>query len=110
MIDKFEFKDATATVKTKGKIQVNEFDAHLTIVKQAFKLLLAEPDEKTISLGPYFLGYLPFHLEILRSDDAFADMAASDKRDIGKGVFSLFVDGEVMENYMDRCGYDVIVS
>jgi hypothetical protein len=108
MIDKFEFRDATAIVQTKRKILVNEFDAHLTIVKRSFEFLLAEPDEKTIGLGAYILGYLPFHLSFLRNDPAFVDMSITDKREIGRGVFSLLVDGDVLEKYWDRCGYGYV--
>jgi hypothetical protein len=106
MIDKFRFDDSAAITKTKGRIQVNEFDAHLTIVKQSLKLLLSDLDEKTQALGFYALGSLPFHLNFLREDPRLNDMAAADKREVGKGVFSLLVDGEYLEKFWDQCGYD----
>lgn len=102
MIDKFRFDDsAAATSVSKGIIQVNEFDAHLAIVKQTFKLLLNEPDEKTKSLAYYMLKRLPLHLEFLTGATGANEIGSADKREIGKGVFTLFVDGDIIETYWD---------
>lgn len=66
MLDQLRFDDSAAMIQSKGTIRVNEFDAHLEITKQLFKLLLADPDEKTEKLGRYALPALPSHLDFLR--------------------------------------------
>ena len=99
MIDKFEFDESAATTKIKSTIAVNEFDANLAIVKQCFALLMADPNENTDALTLFSLTALPTHLDFLREDPGLKSMHATDKREIGKGVFSLLVDGEIIERH-----------
>lgn len=106
MLNKFEFNDSAATIKTKGTIAVNEFDANLVIIKQTLNLLLADPDENTRALGFYAMSAPALHLSTLRDDEAMNDMSPADKREIGKGVFSLLVDGEVLEKHWNQCAYE----
>jgi hypothetical protein len=102
MIDKFNFDSATAAIVSKPSIEVNEFDAHLTIVKESLKVLLVEPDEKTKSLAPYMLEYLPDHLDSLMEASNTNELTATEKGKIGSGVYDLFADEEILERYSDH--------
>ena len=102
MIDKFNFDSATASIVSKPSIEVNEFDAHLIIVKRSLEVLLAEPDEKTKSLAPYMLEYLPDHLDSLMEASIPNELTAAEKGKIGSGVYDLFADEEILERYGDH--------
>ena len=99
MIEKFVFDNSAALTTFKGKIQVNEFDAHLVIVKQAFKMFSLEPDDRTSALTQYLLDRLPDHLDKLHDASGMDELMPSEKREIGKGVFNLVADGEVIEKF-----------
>ena len=103
MKDEFEFNELATSTESKSKIQVNEFDAHLSIVKQSLTLLLANPNEKTKPLAPYLLEYLPMHLDYLRKAKEFDGIGSEDKMKIGNGIFTLFVDADVSERHWESC-------
>jgi hypothetical protein len=100
----FAFNDLAATTRIKDSIGVNAFDAHLSIVEQSFKLILHNPDDMTKSAASYMLGYLPEHLRFLREAPEFHELRDADKREIGNGVFSLIVKGDIFKTYWDSCG------
>ena len=103
MKDEFEFNEVATSTESKSNIQVNEFDAHLIIVKQSLNLLLADPDEKTKLLAPYLLRYLPKHLLFLSMAQEFHDIGSEDKIRIWNGISALLVDGDVFEKHWDSC-------
>ncbi|KAM6485833.1 hypothetical protein HDV62DRAFT_403210 [Trichoderma sp. SZMC 28011] len=102
MVEKFEFEPISGPTRSAAReIQVNEYDAHLAIVKQSLRFLTSPPDERTKPLGPYIVRSLHRHLETLNQAIGYDEILASDKRDIGDGLFALFVSGDVIEKHWD---------
>lgn len=102
MVDKFDFEPiAGPTNPAAREIQVNEYDAHLAIVKHALHLLASPPDDRTKPIGSYLVRELPHHLERLNEADGYDEILASDKKDIGDGLFALFVSGDVIERHWE---------
>lgn len=98
-IDKFEFDNSAAMIKTKGTIEVNEFDSHHKLAKQCFSILNSDANELTEALGYYSLCYLPTHLMELRRPDMIKNMTPMEKSAIGKSVFDLLADGNVLKTH-----------
>lgn len=99
VMDKFEFNESAAATTIKDTIRVNEFDAHLWMIKQSLKLLSAEPEERTTALAKYVLGYLPNHLDALREHPKFIDLEEEEKGEIGHGVYLFIGDGDILEKF-----------
>lgn len=100
MVEKFEFEPISGpTLSAAREIQVNEYDAHLAIVKQGLRFLTSPPDERTKLIGPYIIRTLHRHLEHLNQAIGYDEILASDKKDIGDGLFALFVSGDVIEKH-----------
>lgn len=106
MVDKFEF-DPISTQKSHvaREIQVNMYDAHLAIVKHALRYLTSAPDVRTKPIGDYLARKLPAHLDKLSQADGYDEILSSDKKEIGDGLFSLFVSGEVIERHWESLKY-----
>jgi hypothetical protein len=105
-LDSFDFRaDGTATSETpKSSIMVNKVDAHLSIVKSAIALLRAPPSEKTEAIGEYLIRRMPTHLEVVRSATGFDEVGYDDKKTIGKFVFDLFDDPDIIQRHRSVCG------
>jgi hypothetical protein len=101
--DNFGFQQLAELQSLKRNIQVNEFDAHFTIVRRTFEFLANPPDDKTKALGPYLLDFLPQHLQGLQKATGLDELTPSEKREIGDGLFNLFVSGEVIKRHWDSC-------
>jgi hypothetical protein len=104
VIKKFAFNESAAATTSKGTIRVNEFDAHLWIIKQSLKLLSAQPEERTRPLAKYVLEYFPAHLEALRDHQEFKNLEDEEKREIGQGVYSFIGDGDILEKFWGAYG------
>ncbi|KAL7932962.1 hypothetical protein V8C35DRAFT_305925 [Trichoderma chlorosporum] len=100
MVDKFEFEPISNPTRSVAReIQVNEYDAHLVIVKQSLRFLTSPLDERTKPLGSYIVNALHSHLERLNTAIGYDEILASDKKDIGDGLFALFVSGDIIERH-----------
>ena len=104
VIENFVFDQTTTATNLKGSIHCNEMDAHLEIVKQTFKLLNAEPDDRTSALTQYLLDRLPDHLDKLYEASGIDELTPTDKREIGRGLFNLLVDGDILERFWSHRG------
>ncbi|EHK18004.1 uncharacterized protein TRIVIDRAFT_122489, partial [Trichoderma virens Gv29-8] len=103
MVDKFDFEPMSGPTHSAAReIQVNAYDAHLAIVKQSLRFLTSPPDVRTGPLGSYMVRELPRHLEMLNQAVGYDEILASDKKDIGDGLFALFVSGDVYEKHWGR--------
>ncbi|PKK47698.1 hypothetical protein CI102_6702 [Trichoderma harzianum] len=91
MVEKFEFEPYLAL----------RYDAHLAIVKQSLRFLTSPPDERTKLLGTYIVRELHGHLERLNQAVGYDQILASDKKEIGDGLFALFVSGDVIEKHWE---------
>ncbi|KAK1244073.1 hypothetical protein MKX08_002211 [Trichoderma sp. CBMAI-0020] len=102
MVDKFEFEPlSNQKSHVTREIQVNMYDAHLAIVKHALRYLTSSPDARTRPIGDNLANRLPSHLNKLSQADGYDEILASDKKEIGDGLFSLFVSGEVIERHWE---------
>ncbi|KAK4085703.1 uncharacterized protein Triagg1_693 [Trichoderma aggressivum f. europaeum] len=102
MVEKFQFEPISGPTRSAAReIQVNEYDAHLAIVKQSLRFLTSPPDERTKLLGTYIVRELHGHLERLNQAVGYDQILASDKKEIGDGLFGLFVSGDVIEKHWE---------
>ncbi|KAI0834307.1 hypothetical protein F5Y06DRAFT_307099 [Hypoxylon sp. FL0890] len=100
----FGFEQIAEQKGMKNNIQVNEVDANLTIVRRTFSMLAGEPNKESEALGHYLLDFLPQHLnDLLEKATGYDELTASQKQEIGEGLFSLFVTGEVVERHWQSC-------
>lgn len=100
----FVFDERAAATTIKGTIRVNEFDAHLWIIKQSLELLSAPPQDRTKALARYILENFPTHLERLRAHKNFEHLEAEEKREIGQGVYLYIGDGDILEKFWGANG------
>ncbi|KAI1135342.1 hypothetical protein F5Y05DRAFT_416329 [Hypoxylon sp. FL0543] len=100
----FGFEQIAEQKGMKNNIQVNEVDANLTIVRRTFSMLAGEPDKESEALGYYLLDFLPQHLQdLLEKATGYDELTPSQKQEIGEGLFSIFVTGEVVERHWSSC-------
>ena len=105
----FVYEDSESLRAAKEMIQVNEFDAHLTIVRRMLRLISDNPNPKTGALGAYALSFLPDHLgdlKSLMSQDGLNMLKPSEQREIGDGLISLFVSTNI-EKHWGNCDWVV---
>ncbi|KAK4151597.1 hypothetical protein C8A00DRAFT_35745 [Chaetomidium leptoderma] len=104
-LDNFSFRgDGTAASETpKSSIMVNEVDAHLAIVKSAMAFFRTPPNKKTEAIGGYLVRRLPAHLEVVRSATGLDKVGYDDKKTIGKFVFDLFDDSDILQRHWNAC-------
>ncbi|KAI5859460.1 nacht and tpr domain-containing protein [Durotheca rogersii] len=106
-INRYDLDDDTGTKNTaKENIQVNEFEAHLTIVRRILQLISEDPNPKTEALGLYALSFLPDHLNDLKNLETPNGpdiLKASEKREIGDGLIRLFLNTRGIEKHWDIC-------
>ncbi|UKZ93485.1 uncharacterized protein TrAFT101_008400 [Trichoderma asperellum] len=81
------------------------YDAHLAIVKHALHYLTSAPDVRTKPIGDYLARKLPAQLDKLSQADGYDEILSSDKKEIGDGLFSLLVSGEVIERHWESLKY-----
>ncbi|PON26694.1 hypothetical protein TGAM01_v204195 [Trichoderma gamsii] len=80
MVDKFEFEPlSNQKSHVTREIQVN----------------------MTRLIGDYLAKRLPLHLDKLSQADGYDEILASDKKEIGDGLFSLFISEEVIERHWE---------
>lgn len=70
-------------------------------MKQGLRFLTSPPDERTKSLGSYIVSALHRHLQTLNEAVGYDEILASDKKEIGDGLFALFVSGDVIEKHWE---------
>lgn len=83
-----------------GQIAVDEFEAHLAIVKHAFKNMDSEPRVDHQSNTRYLVEWLPHHLFRLReleNQSHHGVLLAHQQREIGENLYKLFTDGSVFQ-------------
>ncbi|EGR45332.1 uncharacterized protein TRIREDRAFT_111202 [Trichoderma reesei QM6a] len=104
--DKFNFNldDEAANAfhgGSRASIAVDEFEAHHTIVTRAFEYLSKPHREQTERIGPYLVGWLPYHLSRLRQleDDDQGALMPSEQFEIGQNLYKLFRGGEAFERH-----------
>ncbi|EWC47917.1 hypothetical protein DRE_02799 [Drechslerella stenobrocha 248] len=93
--DNFKFDLNTASSKT--AIEVDEFDAHRTIVARMFDFLGRERRKQSHGIGSYVITWLPHHLGQLRKLEYNEKgvLTQSERSKIGQGLYELFRDARV---------------
>ncbi|KAI0534357.1 hypothetical protein GGR58DRAFT_483176 [Xylaria digitata] len=102
--DKFRFNfdaPSNSLQGSKATIAVDEFEAHHTIVKQAFEYLRMEPRDQTMEIGGYLIGWLLYHLgRLLQLEEEEKGALMSDERtEIGQNLFNVFKDEEYFRRH-----------
>jgi len=103
--DSTRFRELVDQNSAKGDIGVDEYDAHLAIVRSTFILLKEPPNERTEAIAEYLLRYLPNHLEKLESATGVNKLTDAEKTEIGDGIYEIFFDN-VLEKHWKSCGAD----
>ncbi|KAL6907289.1 hypothetical protein GGI43DRAFT_257779 [Trichoderma evansii] len=107
--DKFSFNvdgDTSNTLSGSnwGTIDVDEFDAHYTIVTRAFDYL-SKPHsrDETKEIGKYIASRLPYHLNCLRQleDEDKGALMPSQHFNIGQNLYELFRNEEVFMRHKE---------
>ncbi|KAI1442152.1 hypothetical protein F5Y02DRAFT_421269 [Annulohypoxylon stygium] len=102
--DTFGFQNITEQKGIKNNIQLNEVDGYFSLLRRTFSLLSNEPTKEAGVLGEYLVNFLPQHLEQLwKKSTGYDELTLSQKQEIGEGLFSLLVTGEVVERHWDSC-------
>lgn len=98
-------EDRDSQKSTKEAIQVNDFDAHLTIVRRGLQFIDEDPNPNTEALGRYALYFLPDHLSDLKDAEAAGpdSLKPSEKREIGNGLYKLFSHPNNIEKHWRSC-------
>jgi alkyl hydroperoxide reductase subunit AhpC len=97
--DSLRFEEITEQSKLKGRIQVNESDAHLAILRSTFIFLKEPYDAKHESLGSYMLEHLPFHLKALETATGHDALTDTEFREIGTGLFDFLVSHPIQTHW-----------
>ncbi|PTB73692.1 hypothetical protein M440DRAFT_1338792 [Trichoderma longibrachiatum ATCC 18648] len=86
---------------SRAAIAVDEFEAHHTIVRRSFEYLNKPHREQTEKIGPYLVGWLPYHLSRLRQleDDDQGALMPSEQFEIGQNLYKLFKGGEAFKRH-----------
>ncbi|KAI0094488.1 hypothetical protein BDY19DRAFT_988325 [Irpex rosettiformis] len=102
VLENFEFEKSATGNSIHGAIAVDEFDAHHTIVKRAFKYLSKERESQTSPIGRYLVCWLPYHLGRLHEleDEEKGELTVYEKFDIGQNLYTLFYNEEVFHRHM----------
>ncbi|KAK8036073.1 hypothetical protein PG993_008687, partial [Apiospora rasikravindrae] len=104
--DKFRFDfDGAANhlLSSQAAIEVDEFEAHHSIVKQAFDYLAHDPRDETKPIGKYLVPWLPWHLRKLRTlemEDE-GELSPVEKRKIADGLYNIFQSDLILERHKD---------
>ncbi|KAL8691994.1 MAG: hypothetical protein Q9218_002886 [Villophora microphyllina] len=102
VLDKFAFTAPTTGPEPKAKISANMTEAHLTIAKRCFDLLLDEPNEETKILGGYALQWLPAHLKDLRRENNEGFLRPAEKEEIVESLISLLQSPDTVETHLNE--------
>ncbi|KAG6354262.1 hypothetical protein INS49_004867 [Diaporthe citri] len=98
---KFDFDAASNT--SHNTIDVDEFEAHHTIVTRALDYLTDEPTGQTKVIGPFLVFWLPYHLDRLRhlEDEEKGSLMPGQRLEIGRSLYNLFKDEQVFTRHME---------
>ncbi|KAJ7619351.1 hypothetical protein FB45DRAFT_156779 [Roridomyces roridus] len=105
--DKFKFEfdgdmsSGLVSGGSRGVIEVDELEAHYTIVQRAFHYLRNAPQEQTAEIGEYLVCWLPFHLQRIWELQDNGKLTDEMRTDIGQNLYLLFRDGEVLLRHKD---------
>ncbi|KAL8764972.1 MAG: hypothetical protein Q9194_006748 [Teloschistes cf. exilis] len=102
LLDKFAFTASTASPEPGAKISANLTEAHLTIVKRCFDLLLDEPIPETAILCEYALEYLPMHLDVLGSPNNKNLLRPAEKEEIVGSLVNLLQSADTVERHLNE--------
>lgn len=99
----FKFDFDTASTTSHNIIDVDEFEAHHTIVTQAFDYLKDEPTDQNIAIGPFLVLWLPYHLDRLRhlEDEIKGSLLPGQRMDIARSLYNLFKDDQVFTRHRE---------
>ncbi|KAK7952888.1 hypothetical protein PG996_013769 [Apiospora saccharicola] len=99
--DKFKFDFDSALGSHSTTIEVDEFEAHHSIVKYAFSYLAGYPRNETKPIGEYLATWLPYHLKHLQRLEAEdkGELSAAEKRDIGTGLYNIFKSDDTFRRH-----------
>lgn len=100
LLDKFAFTASTSGPERTAKISANMTEAHLTIIKRCFNLLLDELIPETAILGEYALNCLPAHLEVLRDANIKKFLLPAEKQKIVESLVSLPQSVDTVEKHL----------
>lgn len=99
----FPFDFGAAANTRSNTIDVDEFEAHHTIVTRAFDYLNDEPTDQSKAIGSFLVFWLPYHLDRLRhlEDEDKGSLMPGQRLEIGRSLYNLFKDDQVFTRHRD---------
>lgn len=99
----FKFDFDTASNTSRNTIDVDEFEAHHTIVTRAFEYLENEHTDQTKAIGSFLVFWLPYHLDRLRhlEDRDKGSLMPGQRLEIGRSLYNMFKDEQVFTRHKE---------
>ncbi|KAK6836019.1 hypothetical protein PG987_006514 [Apiospora arundinis] len=99
---KFDFDGASnRLLSSQNTIEVDEFEAHHSIVKHALKFMAHDETDETKAIGRYLVLHLPFHLKQLQNleQEEKGELTPMEKRTIADGLYHMFQNDNVFRRH-----------
>ena len=100
VFDKFEFTNSLTSLGPTATISANKTEAHLTLAKRCFDLLLDEPNKETEILSPYALIYLLSHLLALREEVQNQSLTSAERIMVVDDLVTLLQSPNCIEKHL----------
>ena len=100
VLDKFTFTSSLTDLAQNVTIHANKTDAHLTIARRCFDLLLDEPKDETEAIDRYAPMKVMWHLKMLIDDVNEGLLQTVEREEIVDGLVSLLQYPEYLEKHL----------
>ena len=102
VLDKFEFTNSLNDLAPTATISANRSEAHLTLARRCFELLVNDVNENTKALVQYAARYLPIHLAFLREAIDEGEIELAEKEEITSNLVYLLQSIECIERHLSE--------
>lgn len=100
VLDKFTFTSSLTDLAQHATIHANRTEAHLTIIRRCFDLLLDEPKEEYAPVGTYTSREVMWHLKSLIVDVNEGLLSIGEREEVVDGLVSLLQYSEYIERHL----------
>ncbi|KAK7994744.1 Nacht and tpr domain containing protein [Apiospora arundinis] len=102
--EKFSFnfdESSNRLLSSENTIEVDEFEAHHSIVRHALEFMARVQSDETKAIGRYLVAWLPFHLKQLQNleQEEKGELTPMQKRAIADGLYHMFQTDNVFRRH-----------